>query len=192
MFFRRYFFALLYHLVTNGRGAHHQSPRDAQYVSLRQHLLPESIPSVKIEDTRSNFFPLSAAYQEDHGSHSNLGRFALRVRSESDNPAQLVYINNDWRIGGDAEKTKLCYTLQVSDNILTSIRSEFDYNSSDVIDFWANLHYQYSPSTRLHLLLGDHIDLAGGTVLYPMVSTPMALRAEEDSLGVMFYVEHLF
>ncbi len=145
-----------------------------------------------LEDTRSNIFPLSATDQEDYGSNSNPGRFALRVRSESDNPAQLVYINNDWRIGGDAEKAKVCYTLQMSDNVLTSLRSEFDYNSSDIIDFWANLHYQYSPSTRLHLLLGDHIDLAGGTVLYPMVSTPMALRTEEDSLGVMFYVEHLF
>lgn len=147
---------------------------------------------VLLENFKAEAFPLSEAYQESHGDRWKLGRLSIRLHaSDASDPVEFVYIRSGWRIGSSQEQLKVAYTMEITPDLSFAIRTLYDYRS-DYLDIWGNLRYDANPDTRLHLLVGNNLDLLTGTTMYPVLQSPVVLPAADDSTGLLVYVEHFF
>lgn len=148
---------------------------------------------VALDEFKAEHVPLSEPYQIARGRRWKLGSLKVRLHtSRPDDFFELVYSNSGWRLEGGLRKLEIGYTTEVADDLWVSLRSELDYESSDWVDLYGSLRWDVTPDTRVHVLAGDHLDLLTGTRFYPIVQTPLVLRAIDASPGIMAYVEHLF
>ena len=147
---------------------------------------------VVLEQIKAETFPFSEEYQEAHGHRWNPGVISLRLRlANHSDPVEILYKRRGWRIGTSQERLRVSYTMDVSEQVSFSVRSNYDYTTDD-IDMWGDLRYDPNPDTRLHVLVGKRLDLLTGTNLFPVIQSPVVLPAADDSPGLLVYVEHFF
>ena len=144
-----------------------------------------------IDDFQADNVPLTGAYEESH-DRRHLGRFSLRVRPhDHHNPVEVAYKLEGWKVATATERLKVGFERPLADNVWISLRAQYDYGP-ETIDLSGDLHYEMSRDTHVHVLVGDKMDIVTGSTMYPVVHSPVALRAVDQSPGVMLYVEHMF
>ncbi|MEM7200084.1 MAG: hypothetical protein AAF628_07450 [Planctomycetota bacterium] len=143
-----------------------------------------------LEDFKETHLPLRGG-EETRGGR-NLGRLSLRLRRlGGSDPVEVTYVREGWRIGSGQRRLRVGYRTDLSDSVGIALRTNYRYHSASM-DVSGDLHWQLSDITRFHLLAGNQVDLLTGTTMYPLVHSPVVLRAADESLGALFYVEHLF
>jgi hypothetical protein len=146
---------------------------------------------VAFESWKADHVPLSGAYENNHRRGGGIGRMSLRLRWDSDDPVDVGWVYRGMRVTSGQEKLKLRFNHRLSKNVSMSIRSDFLYDNSNV-DVWGDVQWEISKKTRLYVLVGDSVNLLTGSEFLPMVESGVKLPQWDRSLGVMFYVEHLF
>jgi hypothetical protein len=145
-----------------------------------------------IDNFKAENVPLTDEYEDNHRKRSHFGRLSMRVRTNnSDDPVEVTWRRDGWRLGSGLERVKLGYRTSLTDQLHFSLNSVYFYASS-LMDVWGDLHYVVDTNTELHFLFGDKMDIVTGSTMYPVVHSPIALRSVDESPGVMFYVEHNF
>lgn len=146
-----------------------------------------------LDEFKAEHVPLSEPYQTARGGSWKLGSLKMRLHtSRPDDFFELVYSHSGWRIEAGMRKLEIGHTTELAEDLWLSLRSQLDYERSEWVDLYASLRWDVTPDTRVRVLAGDHLDLLTGTRFYPIVQTPLVLRAIDASPGIMAYVEHLF
>lgn len=147
--------------------------------------------SVVIDNFKADNVPLTSPYEENH-RRGHYGRVSVRLRpTRTENPFEVRYRLQGWNIGTGIAFLRAGYETQLSDQVFVSVRTRYTYEESS-LDLWGNLHYELDQNTQLHVLVGNQMDIVGGSTMSPVVRSPVVLRAVDQSPGFMFYVEHLF
>lgn len=142
---------------------------------------------VQLEDFRSDHVPLSQPYRLVHGDQGRLGRFSMRVRTNDlGDPVELVYIRSGVRIGSSQTTGKLSIDWRLADWVTLELRGRTDYDSGDH-QFRADLAFWPSPTTSVHVSIGDDLDFLSTSSIYSLFDSPM-----DGSPGLLLYAVHTF
>jgi hypothetical protein len=147
-------------------------------------------PMVDMIDDVKASIPFTQEYQRRQGT--SYGSFSLKLRpSDHDNPFEVGYRNMGWRIGSGPGRLRIGYESYLTDDLLISIRTRYDYDPGR-FGISANLRYRVDDDTTINVLASDRVDIITGSAMYPVIRSPVTLESVDNSEGVLFYVEHLF
>lgn len=161
-----------------------------------QHALRETPIALEyeawVDDWKADYVPLSEPFQQARRASPGWGNATVRMRmSNMHDPLEVGWVRRELRVSTSQQKLKVRLAKQLSEKLWSSIRTEFNYQE-DVFDVWGELRYDWSRNTTVHFLVGDSIDLLTGSELYPVVESPISLQAADRSVGLVFFVEHIF
>ncbi len=142
---------------------------------------------VEFDDFRSDHVPLTEPYRQLHRERRSLGRMSLRVRTDSlDDPIEVAYVHSGVRIGTSQEYARLSIDWDLTDRLRFEVRARTDYHTDERY-LRADLSYRASPTTSLHLSIGDDMDFLSTASAYTRYETPW-----DGSPGLVLYAVHLF
>lgn len=146
---------------------------------------------LEFENFRSDHVPLSEPYVQAHGdrgSFGGLGRISVRLRaSELDDPVEVAWVHRSGlRIGTSQETGRIALDLALLPNVRLELRARTDYETEEH-GLRADLSYRPSPSTSLHLAIGDDMDFLTTSSIYSLFESPM-----DGSPGLVLYAVHTF
>ncbi|MBX3464548.1 MAG: hypothetical protein KF830_15370 [Planctomycetes bacterium] len=142
---------------------------------------------VEFDDFRSDNLPLTEPYRQHHDERRSLGRMSLRVRTDSlRDPVEVAYVLAGVRLGTSQTFARLSIDWDLGDRLRFEVRARADYHG-DQRSLRANLAYRHSPTTSLHLSVGDDMDFLSTASPYSLFETPM-----DGSPGLVLYAVHLF
>jgi hypothetical protein len=115
------------------------------------------------------------------------GRVSLRLRAgRFEDPVEVAWIRQGFRVGSSMEYLKASYSTELLPNLHIHLRSRYNYDDARP-RLLGSLEYDISPSTRLHALAGNRINLFSGLRTYP--GGP---QGETSTKGLLVLVEHQF
>ncbi len=142
---------------------------------------------VGLAEFRSDNVPLSQPYRLAHGDQGRLGRFSLRLHaSDLTDPVELVYIRSGVRIGSSQTRGKVSIDWRLSDWVTLELRGRTDYDTGEQ-QYRADLTFWPSPTTSLHVSIGDDLDFLSTSSIYSLFDSPM-----DGSPGILLYAVHSF
>lgn len=141
---------------------------------------------VQIDELRmANAQLLEQATNADEGT--DLGRVTMRIRaSRPGDPIEIAYLRGGFRVGSSQEQLKVGYSLPLAEDVNLDVRARQIYDSGH----WslrADLSWEVSRCTSLHLVAGDALDFLTTSSVYSLFESPM-----DGSAGVLLYAVHLF
>lgn|GEM_PF-3877133 len=156
-------------------------------------LLARRLPVVRevdlaLDDFRHDRTPWFQPRPKRAGDHRKLGRLSLRLRvRELRDPAEIVYLHPaGMRIGSTQRRAKFVLNIDLSDRIQLDLRARTEFLSGRGA-VRADLIYQPSPRTSVHLAAGDDMDFLSSSSLYSLFDSPM-----DGAPGVVLYAVHTF
>ena len=106
--------------------------------------------------------------------------------SDLADPVELAYIRSGIRIGTSQESGKLSIDWDLSATLRLELRARADYATHEE-HLRADLAYRHSPTTSLHVSIGDDMDFLSTSSIYSLFETPM-----DGAPGLVLYAVHIF
>lgn len=141
---------------------------------------------VEFDSFRSENVPLSEPWQAADRRHRK-SRISLRVHlSDPEDPLEATWIWSGLRVGTSREIGKLGFDLPLTDSMGLELRARTEYASGQS-GFRIDWSWRASPSTSLHVAVGDDMDFLSTSSTYSLFESPM-----DGSPGLVLYAVHVF
>ncbi len=142
---------------------------------------------VELDEFRTEHVPLSEPYQAAHERRRSLGRISLRIHAgDLSDPVEVAWIGGVVRVGSSQDHGKFGIDLPLTETLQLELRSRTEYATEDT-GFRVDLSYRPSPSTSLHVAIGDDMDFLSTSSIYSLFESPM-----DGSPGLVLYAVHVF
>jgi hypothetical protein len=141
----------------------------------------------ELREWKSDNVPMSDEYRAAHAEERNFGRLSMRIHvRDPHDPVELTYVKSGVLVGGSQRQGKVGYIMQLHDGLWLEVRTRHEYDTHD----WpvrADLGWQASDHTTLHIAVGDDLDFLTTSTVYSLFDSPM-----DGSPGLVVYAVHLF
>lgn len=142
---------------------------------------------VGFDSFRSEHLPLSEPYQAVHDRSRRDGRVSVRVHtSDLRDPLEVAWIWHGVRVGSSRDIGKLSVAMPLAEQLSLELRARTEYASGHS-GFRLDCSWRASPSTSVHVAIGDDMDFLSTSSVYSLFETTM-----DGSPGLVLYAVHIF